>query len=157
MGRDCRVSTFVNRLSYASELKALYSLRLFALVPLVLALYTGRRLLNLPRELHTASSILNLTTSILVANPFLLALSPAVLLAVLLASIPFLTLAIRLLLIGYASHPSGNPSGWEWHVSAWANWAIAGTIIIWLWTWGVARGLLQVTCAGVIGAWYFAE
>ena len=132
-------------------------LRLFSLVPLVLSIITGRRLLSLPRELHTASSLLNLTTRILVANPFMLGLSPAVLLAVLLASIPFLTLAFRLLLIGYFSQAPGDKSSWEWHVHAWANWAIAGTVIVWLWTWGVARGLLRVTCAGVIGAWYFAE
>ncbi|OCH93823.1 hypothetical protein OBBRIDRAFT_770801 [Obba rivulosa] len=132
-------------------------LRLFSLIPLALSLLTARRLLTLPREIHTASSLLTLTTRLLVANPFLLALSPAVLLATLLVSIPFITLAFRLLLVGYFTHPYGNPSGWEWHVRGWANWAIAGTIGIWLWTWGVARGLLRVTCAGVIGSWYFGD
>ncbi|CCM02140.1 uncharacterized protein FIBRA_04217 [Fibroporia radiculosa] len=132
-------------------------LRLFALIPLVLALFTARKLLDLPRDIHTASSLLTLTTRLLIANPFLLALSPAVLLATLIVSIPFVTLAFRLLLIGYFSHPFGNTSGWEWHVRGWANWAIAGTIGVWLWSWGVARGSLRVTCAGVIGAWYFAD
>lgn len=132
------------------------SLRLFALVPLVFSILTARRLLNLPREIHTASSLLTLTTRILVANQFLLALSPAVLLAELLASIPFVTLAFRLLLIGYAN-PFNNPQGWEWHVKGWANWAIAGTVCVWLWTWGVGRGLLRVTTAGVVGSWYFSE
>jgi hypothetical protein len=42
-------------------------------------------------------------------------------------------------------------------VRGWANWAIAGTVVVWLWTWGVARGVLRVAAAGVIGAWYFAE
>ena len=123
-------------------------------MPLALSLLTGRRLLNLPRELHTASSLLNLTTNILVMNPFLLGLSPAVLLAALLTSIPFLTLVFRLLLVGYFSQVQ---SGWEWHIKGWADWAIAATVIVWLWTWGVARGLLRLTTAGVIGAWYFAE
>ncbi|GBE81833.1 hypothetical protein SCP_0402060 [Sparassis crispa] len=132
-------------------------LRLFSLVPLVLSLLTARKLLDLPRDIHTASSLLTLTTRLLMANPFLLALSPTVLLAILLASVPFMTLAFRLLLIGYFSHPSGNMSGWEWHVRGWANWAIAGTVGIWLWSWGVARGVLRVTCAGVIGAWFFAD
>lgn len=132
-------------------------LRLFALIPLVFALLTARRLVNLPREIHTASSLLNLATRILMANPFLLALSPAVLLAELLASLPFVTLAFRLLLVGYAWNPLNTPTGWEWHVKAWANWAIAGTVCVWLWTWGVGRGLLRVTCAGVIGSWYFSE
>ena len=130
-------------------------LRLFSLVPLVLAILTGRRLLHLPRDIHTASSLLNLTTRLLMDNPFLLALSPAVLLAMLLLSIPFITLAFRLLLVGYYTDYDTPRSAW--HVREWAHWAIAGTIGVWLWTWGVARGLLRVTCAGVIGAWYFSE
>ncbi|KAL4244927.1 Protein PNS1 [Abortiporus biennis] len=129
-------------------------LRLFSIIPLVLCVLTARRLVHLPREIHTASSLLNLTTRILMANPFLLALSPAVLLAALVASIPFITLAFRLLLIGYTSR---DPTGVEFHVHKWANWAIAGTIGVWLWSWGVARGLLRVACAGVIGAWYYAD
>ncbi|KAH8106921.1 plasma-membrane choline transporter-domain-containing protein [Cristinia sonorae] len=132
-------------------------LRLFSIVPLVLAILTARRLVNLPREIHTASALLDLTTKILVLNPFLLALSPAVLLATLIASIPFVTLAFRLLLVGYSVKTPLPNSGFEWHVRAWANWAIVGTIGVWLWSWGVARGLLKVTCAGVIGAWYFAD
>ena len=132
-----------------------FSLRLFSLVPLALAVYTGRRLLDLPRDIHTASSLLNLTTRLLMENPFLLALSPAVLLAMLLLSIPFITLAFRLLLVGYFSNPYTPRS--VWHPAEWAHWAIAGTIGVWLWSWGVARGVLRVTCAAVIGAWYFAE
>ncbi|KAF5368765.1 hypothetical protein D9615_010409 [Tricholomella constricta] len=132
-------------------------LRLFSLVPLVLCLITARRLLHLPREMHVTSSTLTLTTELLIANPFLLALSPTILLITLLASIPFLTLIFRLLLIGYASRPYAGSSAWEWHVHGWANWAIAGAVMVWLWTWGVARGVLRMTCASVIGAWYFAD
>lgn len=111
--------------------------------------------MELPREIHSTSSILNLATQILVANPFLLALSPAILLAALVLSIPFLTLIFRLLLIGYTWQPTN--SAFEGHVKGWANWAIVGTVAIWLWTWGVARGALRTTAAGVVGAWYFAE
>lgn len=92
-------------------------LRLFALIPLAFSLLTARRLVHLPQEIHTASSLLTLTTRLLMANPFLLALSPAVLLAELLAFLPFVTLAFRLLLIGYARHPFDQPTGWEWHCS----------------------------------------
>ncbi|KAA1469288.1 hypothetical protein DENSPDRAFT_864070 [Dentipellis sp. KUC8613] len=131
-----------------------WGLRLFSLVPLALALLTARRLVHLPRDMHMASALLTQTTDLLAANPFLLALSPSVLLAVLIASIPFLTLIFRLLLIGYFLHPAG---GWQWHVKGWANWAIVAAAGIWLWTWGVARGVLRVTTAGVIAAWYFAD
>lgn len=111
--------------------------------------------MDLPHQIHTTSSILNLTTQLLIINPFLLALSPVILLAALVGSIPFLTLIFRLLLIGYVSQP--NSSTFEWHVKGWANWAIVGTVVVWLWSWGVARGILRTTAAGVIGAWYFAE
>lgn len=131
-------------------------LRLFALVPLALSLLTGRKLLDLPRDIHTASSLLSLTTQLLQNNPFLLAVSPVVLFASLLLSIPFLTLTFRLLLVGYSKNSDGV-EGAEWHIKAWANWAIFATVSIWLWSWGVARGVLRVTCAGVVGSWYFAE
>ncbi|KAL0946398.1 hypothetical protein HGRIS_012624 [Hohenbuehelia grisea] len=132
-------------------------LRLFSIVPLVLAIITARRLIHLPRTLHTTSSMLILTTDLLSKNPFLLALSPATLLSALLISIPFLTLIFRLLLVGHFTDEDAVKGGWAWHVKGWANWAIAFTVIIWLWTWGVARGVVKMTCAGVIGAWYFAD
>ena len=130
------------------------SLRLFALIPFALALITGRRLLSLPQKIHSTSLTLTLTTQLLSSHPLLLLLSPTVLLAALLVSIPFLTLTFRLLLVGYASRPS---SGFEWHLHGWANWAIVATISLWFWTWAVARGTLRVTTAAVIAAWYFVE
>jgi len=146
----------LNKLSYLTTPLTYHysSLRLFALIPLALAFITGRHLLSLPQKIHSTSSVLTLTTQLLSSHPLLLILSPAVLLAALLVSIPFLTLTFRLLLVGYASHPS---SGFEWHLKGWANWAIAGTISWWLWTWAVARGVLRVTTAAVIAAWYFTE
>ncbi|KAF8077556.1 plasma-membrane choline transporter-domain-containing protein [Lyophyllum atratum] len=134
-----------------------YGLRLFSLVPLVLCIITARRLVDLPREMHVTSSTLTLTTELLINNPFLLALSPVILLITLITSIPFITLIFRLLLIGYVSRPSPGSSAWEWHAHGWANWAIAAAAAVWLWTWGVARGILRMTCASVIGAWYYAD
>ena len=86
------------------------------------------------------------------SNPFLLALSPAILLIILIASIPFVTLIFRLLLMGYFVQGRS-----EWRIAEWADWAIVGAVGVWLWSWGVARGILRTTCAGVIGAWYYAE
>ncbi|KAG6859844.1 hypothetical protein C0995_003067 [Termitomyces sp. Mi166 len=131
-------------------------LRLFSIVPLVLCLITARRLVHLPRELHVTSATLNLTTELLINNPFLLALSPAILFIALLLSIPFLTLIFRLIFIGYVWRLDGS-STWEWHLHGWANWSILGAVAVWLWTWGVARGVLRMTTASVIGAWYFAD
>uniref|UniRef100_D8PUV7 Protein PNS1 n=1 Tax=Schizophyllum commune (strain H4-8 / FGSC 9210) TaxID=578458 RepID=D8PUV7_SCHCM len=139
-------------------------LRLFALIPLVFAVITGRRLLRgLPRRLHAASATLSLVTDVLFGElarpfvaggePYLLALSPALLLAALLASIPFATVVFRLLLVGYFKK---EDSGYAWNVKGWARWALVGAIATWLWTWAVARGILRMTAAGVVGAWYFA-
>ncbi|KAI6043332.1 plasma-membrane choline transporter-domain-containing protein [Pisolithus marmoratus] len=130
-------------------------LRLFSLIPLLLSFLTARRLVDLPREIHSTSSTLDLASQLLIANPFLLALSPAILLLTLFASIPFLTLIFRLVLIGYIEDSSGGTV--EGHLREWADWAILGTVCIWLWSWGVARGILRTTCAGVIGAWYYAD
>jgi hypothetical protein len=116
---------------------------------------TARRLLDLPHDLHTTSSLLDLTARVLLSNPYLLALSPAILLTALVASIPFLTLIFRLLLIGHFD-PVKNGLV-SWHVQAWANWIIALVATVWLWSWGVARGVLRVSVAAVVGAWYFAE
>ncbi|KAG9318903.1 plasma-membrane choline transporter-domain-containing protein [Chiua virens] len=129
-------------------------LRLFAIIPLVLSILTARRLIDLPRKIHSTSSILDLTSQLLISNPFLLALSPAILLIILITSIPFVTLIFRLLLVGYFEDVQG---GVEWHVREWADWAILGAVGVWLWSWGVARGVLRTTCAGVIGAWYYAD
>lgn len=132
-------------------------LRIFSLIPLALAFWSFRRLMkqNLPHAVQQTSSLLKLTTDLIfIHNPLLLALSPAILLAMLVVSIPFVTLIFRLLLVGYRQQTKG---GVEWHVQAWADWAIVATVVVWLWTWGVVRGVLRVTCAGVIGSWYYAD
>jgi hypothetical protein len=108
--------------------------------------------LSLPADLHTTSSVLDLVARVLTQNPFLLALSPAILLGTLVASLPFVTLVFRLLLIGHFA-----PGTAVWLVHEWADWAIAGALAVWLWSWAVARGVLRVSVAGVVGAWYFAE
>ncbi|KAH9484484.1 hypothetical protein JR316_0003966 [Psilocybe cubensis] len=131
-------------------------LRLFSIIPLVLCLITARRLLYLPKRIHTTSSTLSLSTYILMTNPFLLALSPALLIGMLIVSIPFITMVFRLLLIGYTT-TNKDAGRVEWHVKAWANWAIAGVLVVWLWSWTVARGVLRTTCASVVGAWYFSD
>jgi hypothetical protein len=44
---------------------------------------------------------------------------------------PLLTLTFCFLLVDYFTHPSLRL---EWHLYRWANWAITGTILYWLWT-----------------------
>ncbi|KAK7030395.1 hypothetical protein VNI00_014139 [Paramarasmius palmivorus] len=127
-------------------------LRLFSLIPLALAIWTGRRLIHLPQQIHSASAQLALVIRLLAANPYLLALSPAILLATLLASIPFLTLIFRLLLVGYY-----DKSKEHWHLKTSAHYYLAGAIAVWLWTFAVARGILRVVVSGVVGGWYIED
>ena len=150
-------NTFLIAITRLTTDYRLISLRIFALIPLALSIFTARRLIYLPRDIHVTSSTLTLTTHLLIANPFLLALSPAILLVSLIGSVPFLTLVFRLLLYGYAGQILSGSSRIEGHLHAWANWAIFGVVIIWLWSWGVARGILRMSCASVIGAWYFTK
>ncbi|KAI0050892.1 hypothetical protein FA95DRAFT_1555150 [Auriscalpium vulgare] len=133
-----------------------WGLRLFSIIPLVLAVITGRRLLTLPQRVHATSSTLTLTTQLLSKHPLLLLLSPSVLLVAFIASIPFATLAFRLLLIGYATGPKSS-TNWQWHVHGWADWAIVATLGVWYWSWAVARGVLRASTASVIAAWYYAD
>ncbi|KAK0462318.1 uncharacterized protein EV420DRAFT_1734523 [Desarmillaria tabescens] len=77
------------------------ALHLFSLIPLALSILTAQRLFGLPRDIHSTSLTLTLSTQLLMANPLFLVLSPTILLATLLASIPFITLIFHLLLIEY--------------------------------------------------------
>ena len=154
MGRDCWVSTpALHASSHFTD--SFHRLRLFAIIPLVLSLITARRLLHLPQHIHRTSSTLVLATHMLVTNPLLAALSPALLLAMLLASIPFLTAVFRLLLFGYGT--GSVTTGWEWHVRAYADWGIVGVIAVWLWSWAVVRGIVRMAAASVVDAWYYSE
>ena len=68
-------------------------------------------------------------------------------------SIPFLTLLIRLGTIGYWRHPRENT--WVFHLRPYAGLLIFLVTLIWVWTWGVIRGVGRVAVAGVVGEWYF--
>jgi hypothetical protein len=134
----------------------LYSLRLFALVPLILAGLSARSLYRRRFLLHEAVSVVTLATKLLLepGQLPLLALSPAILLAFIIVSLPFFSLAFHLLLIGYFSQTS---SGWEWHVQPYAVWLTFGSLFVWFWTWCIARDVLRMCVASIMGAWYFLE
>jgi hypothetical protein len=132
------------------------SLRLFSLVPLLLAFWSARGLYERRLRLNETISVVSLSTRLLLdpGQLPLLALSPALLLGSILASLPFLSLIFHLLLIGYFG---GSSSNQEWHVKPYANWLIFATIFVWVWSWFIARDVLRVSTAALIGAWYFLE
>lgn len=127
-------------------------LRIFSLLPLVSAVLSARSLLARRRQLEQTINVVELSTTILLAHPPLFVLSPAILFACMIMSLPILALVFRLFLVGYWD---GSSSSYEWHLKTYAGWLIAGATFFWLWTWAVARGVLRVTSAGVVGKWYF--
>jgi len=94
-----------------------------------------------------------LSTHLLLTHPPLLFLTPLLLGVFAVTSIPFLTLLIRLGTIGYWRHPRENT--WVFHIRPYAGWLIFLISVIWIWTWGVIRGVGRVAVAGVVGEWYF--
>lgn len=133
----CALWAFVGSFTYEGEPTWGEStgLRIFSLLPLVLAFFAFRNLDHLPRDIHSTTSMLELIVRVLRANPLLLGVSPALLVALWVASIPFVTILFR------ADMSVG-----------WGTAAVVGT---WLWTWGVARGAMRVIVAGVVGSHYF--
>ncbi|KAE9406658.1 hypothetical protein BT96DRAFT_1014630 [Gymnopus androsaceus JB14] len=134
-------------------------LRIFSLLPLLLSLYLFYRLYRLyttfthtlpllQTQLAHTEAILRLTTAVLTANPFLLGLSPVLLFGALVGSIPFAVMVGRLLLVGYWTRSA-------YHLKWIAELGIIGGVAVWLWSWGVVRGVLRVVSAGVVGGWYF--
>ncbi|KAJ7666263.1 hypothetical protein DFH06DRAFT_1470426 [Mycena polygramma] len=117
-----------------------WGLRLFALIPLALAVLSVRRL---PEELRRAArspALLSLSTRILFfRSPLLLLLSPLILLAGLILSLPLLTLLVRL------------PLSHSWYMQL----ASAAVAVCALHVYFVARAVQRSVVAGGVGAWYF--
>jgi hypothetical protein len=90
---------------------------------------------------------------LLLSHPPLLLLTPLLLGVFALVSIPFLTLIVRLGMIGYWRHPRENT--YVFQLRPYAGWLIALVTLVWIWTWGVIRGVGRVAVAGVVGEWFF--
>ncbi|KAK7044643.1 hypothetical protein R3P38DRAFT_2879943 [Favolaschia claudopus] len=117
-----------------------WGLRLFALVPLALALLSIRRL---PIELRRAArspALLSVSTRVLFFRvPLLLLLSPLLLLAGLILSLPLLTLLVRL------------PLSHSWYMQLASVLVAVCTLHVFF----VARAVQRSAVAGGVGAWYF--
>jgi hypothetical protein len=96
---------------------------------------------------------MKLSTELLLTHQPLLLLTPLLLAVFAVTSLPFLTLLIRLGTIGYWRHPREDT--WIFHIRPYAGWLIFVVTLIWVWTWGVIRGVGKVAVAAVVGEWYF--
>lgn len=106
-------------------------------------------------DTNTPAPLAKLSTSLLISHPSVLLLSLGLLIACFIASMPFLSLALRLLLLGYFSHPPNEAHVWVWHVRNWAGSLSLLVMSVWLWGWAIARGTMRVVISGVVGHWYF--
>ncbi|KAG8934227.1 hypothetical protein FRC01_004307 [Tulasnella sp. 417] len=129
-------------------------LRLFSIIPLALAVLSARSLYYRHKALLRTVAVVELSMGVVLENPPLLALSLCLLFAALVASIPFLSLILRLTLIGYYSK---KPSDQSWHVRGYAGWLAFMATGVWIWSWAVVRGALRVAVSGVVGNWYFTR
>ncbi|WVR03619.1 hypothetical protein IAU60_000611 [Kwoniella sp. DSM 27419] len=128
-------------------------LRLGAVMLWLLAAFFGRLVWLRRKRLERTVAVVELSTNLLLTHPPLLLLTPMLLGIFAITSIPFLTLLIRLGTIGYWRHPRENT--WVFHIRPYAGWLIFLVTLIWVWTWGVLRGIGRVAVAGVVGEWYF--
>lgn len=84
----------------------------------------------------------------------MLLLTPLLLAIFAVTSIPFLTMLIRLGMIGYWGQ-SPREDTWAFHIYPYAGWLMFLVTVGWVWTWGVLRGIGRVAVSGVVGEWYF--
>ncbi|PWY98248.1 hypothetical protein BCV70DRAFT_153168, partial [Testicularia cyperi] len=130
-------------------------LRLISVVPLILAVAFARRVWSRRKALARSIAVLELSCSVVLQHPGLLVLAAASLGAFIVITIPFLYLFTRLFLVGHFGRQVGDSM--EWHTDTRAAWLAWATLLTWLWTWAVLRGIQRVTVAGVVSQWYFTR
>ncbi|WVF66040.1 hypothetical protein IAT40_000778 [Kwoniella sp. CBS 6097] len=128
-------------------------LQIGAGILLLLSMFFARLVYLRRRKLERAAAVVELSTNLLLTHQPLLLLTPLLLAVFALTSIPILTLLVRLGTVGYWRLPRENT--WVFHIRPYAGWLIFLVTLIWVWTWGVIRGVGKVAVAGVVGEWYF--
>lgn len=134
-------------------------LRLISLFPLLCAVLFSRLLYLQKRQLGRSLSVLSLSAKILSAHPTLLALSLIQILVFLAVSIPFMTIFIRLFVIGHFTGGGGgdasSPSSSTWVTDSRARILAWLTLATWIWTWAALRGIMRVVVSSTVSHWYF--
>ncbi|KAL7409201.1 plasma-membrane choline transporter-domain-containing protein [Mrakia frigida] len=128
-------------------------LRIISIFPFLAAILSARVIWSRRAKLARTVGVVELAIDVLLTHPPLLVLTPALLAVFSVASVPFLVVIMRLLLLGYYESP---PEGtWIYHLKPKATPLILLVVGLWIWMWGVFRGIGRVTIAGVVGEWYF--
>lgn len=128
---------------------------MLSLIPLLAAILFARAVWKRRAALARSLAVLELSATIVAAHPALLVLSSVLLGVFLLVTIPFLSVLVRLFLLGHLGTPAEASSGKVWQTDAKARVLAWATLGAWLWTWSTLRGIQRVTVAGVVSHWYF--
>lgn len=126
-------------------------LRLFSLIPLILAAALAKAIYDRYKLLLRGVSTISLSSSLILTYPPLLGLSLALLVGSLILSIPFLALMFRLMLVGTFEL---RGTDYTWKVKGWAWWMAVLVCGVWMWSWAVVRGVMRASVAAVVGYWY---
>lgn len=136
-------------------------LRGLSILPLLLAVLFSRLLYVKRNGIARSLSVLTLSAEIISAHPSLLLLSLLHILVFLAISAPFMTIFIRLFLLGHFSRaiePGKAGDGGktnEWITDSRARVLAWATLATWLWTWAALRGIMRVVVSSVVSHWYF--
>ncbi|CAO1616179.1 unnamed protein product [Parajaminaea phylloscopi] len=136
-------------------------LRGLSLIPLLLALVFSRVLYVKRNGIARSLSVLTLSAEIITAHPTLLLLSFLHIVVFLVISGPFMTIFVRLFLLGHFSNvklPTGDgqeTKSKEWITDERARLLAWATLATWLWTWAALRGIMRVVVSSVVSHWYF--
>lgn len=145
------LAAFSGSFMYSGVLAGTWSstvgLRVFSLVPVILAILAAQSVFHVISRINHITDTVQLVTKILLSNPPLLAISPGLLFAALVGTLPFISLDFRLLLVGYG--------GSHWHIRSYVIWSLVLVSFIWAWSYCIIRGMLRVISAATVGAWFF--
>ncbi|PWN18319.1 hypothetical protein BCV69DRAFT_314839 [Microstroma glucosiphilum] len=148
-------SFFYSDEAWSGGLWSTTGLRLLSLFPLLCAIAFSRLLYLRRAQLDRSLSVLALSARIISAHPSLLILAVLQIFLFLALSIPFLTIFIRLFLLGHFYHPSAEGSSDVWITDRKARLLAWFTLATWIWTWSALRGVMRVIVAATVSHWYF--
>lgn len=148
-------SFFYSDEAWSGGLWSTTGLRLLSLFPLLCAIAFSRLLYLRRAQLDRSLSVLALSARIISAHPSLLILAVLQIFLFLALSVPFLTIFIRLFLLGHFYHPSSEGSADVWITDRKARMLAWFTLATWIWTWSALRGVMRVIVAATVSHWYF--
>lgn len=125
------------------------ALRWASFVPAILGFFWTWSVIKSRHSIHSSIQVLEFSTKILAASPYLIVLGFSALAVVVTFSWTWILMFERIFLSG---HFAGAK---KWVINANSWWLGAFFILQYLWTLGVIAGLQRATTAAVVSQWYF--